>query len=125
MYHVVIEKASKGKVKEKDGYYYVDFDRVLAHHEVGQGYAIGKPIPEMVKRVKKLIELGGKVKIFTARVSGGAHRVKEVEDWLKDNGLPELEVTNIKGQDAIAFWDDKAKEVLPNKGKFRNSKLYD
>lgn len=118
MYHVILEKA----VREKDGYYYVDFDRTLAHHDVGQGYEIGKPIPEMLERVKKLIGSGKKVKIFTARASGGAKRVKEVQDWLKKNGLPKLEVTNIKGQDAIEFWDDKAKEVIPNHGNFKKVK---
>jgi hypothetical protein len=53
-----------------DGWIGVDLDGTLAEYNNWQGAEnIGKPIPLMVERVKKLINEGKNIKIFTARVS--------------------------------------------------------
>ena len=46
----------------------VDLDGTLAEADAWQGFEhIGKPVPNMVKRVKIWIEMGYRVKIVTAR----------------------------------------------------------
>ena len=117
MLHIILEKAV-GKMKS-EGYYYIDFDKTLAHHETDwEVKRLGKPIPEMLNRVKGLIRRGENVKIFTARAINSVSK-NQVKDWLVKYGLPRLEVTNVKGQDIIEIWDDRAKAVMPNKGKFK------
>ena len=116
MKYIIIEKAEKPKCK----YYYVDFDKTLAHHETGWGIEkIGEPIPSMLARVKRLLAQGKGVKIFTARAQYGAKVKRDIQDWLEKHGLPRLEVTNVKKDDIAEIWDDKAKQVKPNTGKFK------
>jgi len=116
-------------MKNKDHYYYepwigVDLDRTLAFYD---GFIdelhIGRPILEMVEKVKAAIEAGYKVKIFTARVSEIPGRdisaiQKAIEDWSEEHIGTRLEVTNIKDMGCIEIWDDIAKSVIPNEGKF-------
>ena len=94
-----------------------DLDGTLAYYTTykGQG-VIGKPITMMVDRVKKWINDGEEVVIFTAR----AHDPKEVEiikKWCKDNVGKELEVTNIKKPEFSVFYDDRAEKIERNTGK--------
>lgn len=102
------------------GWIGVDLDGTLAHYDRWYGIDyIGKPIKPMVERVKKWIAEGVTVKIFTARVSDTrvAPRVCQVIAWwLKDNGLPDLEVTNVKDLGMVQLWDDRAVQVVPNTG---------
>lgn len=95
---------------------YVDLDGTLAKYDGYKGVGkIGKPIPQMVDVVKKHLSQGHKVKIFTARIENEEER-PHIEKWLKDAGIPDLEITNIKGNDGTVFYDDRAIQVKKNEG---------
>jgi ABC-type Zn uptake system ZnuABC Zn-binding protein ZnuA len=95
----------------------VDLDGTLAKYNGWKGIEnIGKPIPEMVKKIKKEIEKGNKVTIFTARATNDK-AIKFIKKWLKENDLPDLDITNIKKTNFDEFWDDKAVAIEKNTGK--------
>jgi 5'(3')-deoxyribonucleotidase len=98
----------------------VDLDGTLARLTPGDfdRKKIGKPVPAMLRKVRKALDDGHTVMIFTARASEPVN-VKPVKDWLKDNDLPALKVTHEKTPDIDEIWDDKAKNVVKNKGTFR------
>lgn len=103
------------------GWIGVDLDGTLAHYDRWRGHAhIGAPIPEMVERIRKWIEDGWPVKIFTARVSGHPDEVHEIREaikaWLAKNDLPDLEVTCIKDYAMVELYDDRAVTVEMNTG---------
>lgn len=56
----------------KNGWYGIDLDATLAWHD---GFVsvdhIGHPIPRMAARVRRMLDEGKDVRIFTARVDGG------------------------------------------------------
>ena len=99
----------------------VDLDGTLAADTSGQMWdldgnpKIGRPIDEMVARVKNWVAAGRTVKIFTARASLPA-QVSAIRDWLARRGLPDLEVTNVKDFNMIELWDDRCVQVIPNSG---------
>lgn len=101
---------------------YVDFDGTLATYE-GWGRELGKPVPAMMRRVRRWLRQGKRVVIFSARVTkmDGTFdwgQQWNIRSWLCDNGLPvNLKITNVKGPDAIAFWDDRAVRVELNTGR--------
>ncbi len=98
------------------GWYAVDLDGTLAKYDGWQGQDyIGEPIPAMMAKVKKLLADGCTVKIFTAR-AGIEGAVKVVHQWLADHGLPPFEVTDKKDFNMIELWDDRARQVVENKG---------
>ena len=83
------------------------------------GKALGlleKPVPAMLFRVKDMLSQGKKIKIFTARAAD-PFDVKAIHQWLSDNGLPNLEITNIKDHKMIELFDDRVKHVQLNTGK--------
>lgn len=92
------------------GWIGVDLDGTLAQYNAGQGAAIGKPLTPMVKRVKAWCKAQKEVRIFTARAETLKGK-RAVENWLKENGLPALAVTNIKDSKMMELWDDKAIRV--------------
>jgi hypothetical protein len=95
----------------------VDLDGTLAKHDLWVSkFHIGKPVPQMMKRVKNWIDHGIRVKIVTARASD-PEGIPPVKSWLKKQGLPELEVTNEKDFSMIELWDDRAIQVIPNTGR--------
>ena len=95
----------------------VDLDGTLAESEPWQGFEhIGKPVPNMMKRVKIWIELGYRVKIVTARAQNPDEAIPPIKEWIKKHGLPELEITNAKDMDMIELWDDRCVQVIPNTG---------
>ena len=95
----------------------VDLDGTLAEYNDWIGIEhIGKAIPLMVERVRGWIAEGKKVKIFTARVTAGQKTIRYIHEWLVSNGLPELEVTNIKDFDMLELWDDRCVSVITNTG---------
>jgi hypothetical protein len=102
----------------KDEYYIaVDLDGTLAYYEkeyMRQGI-IGPPIPKMMERVRKWIENGETVKIFTARAADFGN-FPLVRKWLEDNGLSELEIINEKDHFMKELWDDRCIQVETNTG---------
>jgi len=102
---------------KKEGIIAVDLDGTLAHYDKWRGYNhIGDPIPKMMNRVKRWIKSGRKVVIFTARANDGKKAIDPIKQWLKDNDLPDLEITNIKTPEMTEFWDDRATGIKINTG---------
>lgn len=96
----------------------VDLDGTLAQYDGWRGFdKIGKPVPVMLARVKHWLKNGYTVKIFTARAAFPEQGIPPVKQWLEENGLPELEVTNKKDFSMIELWDDRAVQVVENSGK--------
>ena len=107
--------------KEKDQpHVAVDLDKTLAEMKGPfKPGAIGKPIPEMVDRVKKMIADGEDVRIFTARVSDdpkGTERAA-IEAWLHRSIGQALPITDRKTAQTTLILDDRARQVEPNTGK--------
>lgn len=106
--------------KEK-GFYAVDLDGTLAIYDGWQGADhIGEPVPAMLAQVKDLLAKGERVKIFTARVSAedGTHNQSRdlIEAWCDKHVGQKLEVTCRKEFSMIAFFDDRAIQVIANTG---------
>jgi hypothetical protein len=120
-------------MKKKIGWIGVDLDGTLAHYEGWKGEDhIGDPVPAMVDRVKRWISEGNTVKIFTARVYGlysdnpnvvdqGLKAQRLIRTWAARQGLPRsIEVTCLKDSGLIELWDDRAVQVVLNKGRLVN-----
>jgi hypothetical protein len=87
----------------------VDLDGTLAYYN--RSYSsdvIGEPVPAMMAFVKKMIKHGKRVKIFTARIQD-PEQLSIIKNWLKENGLPELEITNVKDFYMHRIYDDRFK----------------
>jgi len=96
--------------------YAVDLDGTLAEYGEFKGESkIGKPITKMKTRVMNWIKKGDTVIIFTARARNEKN-IGYVKDWLKENGFPDLEVTNVKYPKFDVIYDDKAIQVKKNTG---------
>jgi hypothetical protein len=95
----------------------VDLDGTLAKYSGNYVKGeIGAPVKPMVLRVKSWIKQGKRVKIFTSRAHDKTE-IPRIQDWLEENGLPRLDVTNIKLPEFSEFYDDRAYHVVPNTGK--------
>jgi len=111
------------------------FDGTLAHYDKFIAPdVIGEPIPEMVERVKRWLDEGKDVRIFTARVwpLGTAkhymmyeddQRVKDaklalraIQKWCREHLGEVLKVTCIKDYGMLDLWDDRAVAIEKNKG---------
>lgn len=113
------EKAPKSSVKE-GGWIGVDLDGTLATYDGWYGPAhIGEPVGPMLDRVRAWINEGIEVRVFTARASVPEY-VPFVVSWIEKQGLPPLEVTNIKDFAMICLWDDRCVEVVTNEGRPKN-----
>jgi hypothetical protein len=94
----------------------VDLDGTLAEATAWKGMAhIGPPVPLMMRRVRLWIEKGARVKVVTAR-AGDPEGLRATQEWLKANGLPDLEVTDRKDFGMVELWDDRAIQVVQNSG---------
>jgi hydroxymethylpyrimidine pyrophosphatase-like HAD family hydrolase len=94
----------------------VDLDGTLAHYNGYEGEdVIGRPIKPMLRRVRNWITDGKTVVIFTARASRES-AIQPIKDWLKENGIGGLEVTNEKRPDFVSIYDDRAVQVRRNTG---------
>lgn len=96
-----------------------DFDATIAEYftpELGLSHT-GKPIGNMVGLIKCLQKMGWLVKIFTARASFGEHAIDQINIWQKKVDLKkQCPVTNIKDGFCVLVLDDRAINVIPNKG---------
>lgn len=96
----------------------IDLDGTLAYYETvpGRGLGeIGDPIPMMLEKVKRFINVGHKVKIFTARAAH-PEQIPIIKEWLKKHGLGDLEITNVKDAGMKVLYDDRAIQVVRNVG---------
>lgn len=96
----------------------VDFDGTLSTHDTNKPYdpeELGDPIKLMVDRVKKWLEDGESVEIFTARADN-PKSIEAIKKWCKKNIGQELTVTNIKKPYFKEYWDDRAIRVEKDKG---------
>lgn len=107
----------------------VDFDGTLAEYDHWRGVAhLGKPIPEMVRKVHQVLAAGGEVTIFTARVNPGHGTWEDalsatrsyvlIAEWCQRHLGVLLPITHEKSRDWEEMWDDRAKQVIPNMGVF-------
>ncbi len=100
----------------RSGWIACDLDGTLAYYDGLKGPEyIGKPIPLMLERVQRWLEMGYTVKIFTARASD-PKQIPIIQKWLAEVGLPELEITNVKDYQMQTLWDDRCIQVIPNTG---------
>jgi hypothetical protein len=98
------------------GWIGVDLDGTLAEYNGWQGPTnIGDPILPMINRVKQWIKEGKQVKILTAHACID-EQIPPVKEWLKKQGIGELEVTNQKDFMMIELWDDRCVQLIPNTG---------
>lgn len=96
--------------------YAIDLDGTLAHYDKYRGdHHIGEPVPSMIAFAKSLIAEGKRVVIFTARADNN-NSIALVKEWCVNNGLGNLEVTNIKRKSFRMFYDDRAVAVRKNLG---------
>lgn len=95
----------------------VDLDSTLAFYDMWRGPEhIGEPVPDMLARVLRWLKEGKRVKIFTARAET-PENIPYVEKWCLDYIGQVLPVTNVKDQNMIQLWDDRAVRVEANTGK--------
>ena len=98
-------------------WYGVDFDGTLC---TGTDWNIpgdeGKPIENIVNKVKELIANGNTVKVVTARYHDGSKSINHVKRWCLKYIGKELEVTASKDYEMIALYDDRAIQVQPDTG---------
>ena len=80
---------------------------------------IGPPVPTMVDYVRRMVANGIRVKIFTARAADPA-QISKIQAWLQQNGLPDLEITNVKDYQMERLYDDRAIRVERNTGRILN-----
>jgi hypothetical protein len=106
-----------GKAAAKRGWIGIDLDGTLAYMDPMSGTSIiGPPVPRMLELARKLMRDGYRIKIFTARASD-SQQIGMILKWLRENGLPELEITNMKDYEMIRLYDDRAVQVIANTGK--------
>jgi hypothetical protein len=110
------ERAPSTRPSNQQGWIGVDLDGTLAEATPWQGMShIGPPVPLMMRRVQQWLAKGLRVKIMTAR-AGDPEGAAATQAWLKAHGLPELEVTDKKDFGMIELWDDRAIQVVQNRG---------
>lgn len=104
----------------------VDLDGTLAEHYTGEydPTVIGKPVPRMVSRVKRWLDQGEDVRIFTARADDPEALVP-ITDWCKEHIGKVLPITNVKDRYCTRIYDDRARQVQENTGEFVDAKLND
>jgi hypothetical protein len=122
------------------GWIGVDLDGTLAVYDgwVSETY-IGEPVGAMAFRVRKWLDDGIDVRIFTARVDGGevalamgneagekfrnVERIRSIiQDWTEKHFGVRLPVTNKKDYGMVELWDDRAVQVEPNTGRRMDGK---
>jgi hypothetical protein len=99
------------------GWIGVDLDATLAHYDGWRGPDhIGEPIPEMMARVRRWLDQGWEVRIFTARASQ-ADQIPPIRAWLEQHGIGHLVITCSKDFAMVELWDDRCVQVIPNTGR--------
>ncbi|MCA1793847.1 MAG: hypothetical protein LC660_08265 [Desulfobacteraceae bacterium] len=95
----------------------IDLDGTLARDNGFSGMdCIGEPVPAMLALVRKMLNNGIRIKICTAR-AGDPEQIPIIRQWLRDNNLPELEITNTKDYQMQRLYDDRCIQVERNTGR--------
>ncbi len=95
----------------------VDLDGTLAYWDNSSSMdKIGDPVPAMLALVKKMVNNGVRVKIFTARAQD-PDQLPIIRRWLTKNGLSGLEITNVKDYAMQRLYDDRCIQVERNSGR--------
>lgn len=95
----------------------VDLDGTLAVWDESASLdRIGPPVPAMADQVRRMVSSGIRVKIFTARACD-PEQIPRIRAWLKQNRLPDLEITNVKDYYMERLYDDRAIRVERNTGR--------
>lgn len=106
----------------------VDLDGTLAqyHGWVSEEH-IGEPVVSIVAAINARRAAGWKVAIFTARVSGDAGEAYRAEaaiwKWLDFYNIKVEGITCTKHKHFSEFWDDRARQVVFNKGHIVECKM--
>jgi len=104
------------------GWIAVDLDGTLAHYEAFGDGSIGAPIKPMVRRIRHYLKQGKDVRILTARVAHefgqevDGESTRRIQDWCKEHLGQVLPVTCSKDYHMYVLFDDRAVQVIPNKG---------
>lgn len=102
-----------------------DVDKTIAvDHGGTRGGVIGEPIKPLIRRMKYYLRTGRKVAIVTARVHpsepDAAEQYATVRSFLKRNFTPAegdaIDIRSDKDRHMIELFDDRAAQVIPNKG---------
>lgn len=100
----------------------VDLDGTLAHYDGWKGIEhIGPVIPEVANAISDAQASGAEVWIFTARVSDPEDALEaraHIAEWLVYNKINVQGITAVKMKCFTEFWDDRAIQVIKNKGIF-------
>lgn len=100
----------------------VDLDGTLAHYDGWKGIDhIGRVIPEVANAISDAQASGAEVWIFTARVSDpDDHNLASdaIAKWLVENKINVSGISAVKHKFFTEFWDDRAIQVIKNKGIF-------
>jgi GNAT superfamily N-acetyltransferase len=117
----IVENEEDEEKQAEDNYHWrgVDLDGTLANYEEFEGSTvIGKPVPKMVRRIKRWLANGENVKILTARVSGpdATAARRAIEAWCEKYIGEKLPVTCKKDHAMTELWDDRAVQVVQNTG---------
>jgi SNF2 family DNA or RNA helicase len=105
----------------------VDLDGTLAKHISAKKFdptRIGPPVQKMMDKVKRYLERGKDVVLFTARASD-PRNVPPVRAWLDRHNLSKVKITNQKTPDIEVIYDDRAKGVHKNKGTIKSGSAFD
>ena len=113
--------------EDNKGYIAVDLDGTLAEYNGWKGPRhIGQPIKSTLKRVRKALDDGKDIRIFTARAApgdGSKTSIEAVKKWCKKHLGQELPVIYKKDRDMIELWDDRAVRVSKNTGHKRRGNM--
>jgi len=120
--------------EKKYEWYGVDLDGTLVeYHGEERGLTfMGKPIPKTVDYVKKMIDEGKEVRIFTARIGKVTLSlfpkvtkndvIKSINEWCLKHIGKILIVTNEKDYGMVSLRDDRCIQVIPNTGEIVKAK---
>lgn len=121
--------ADQDNTDDEPYYILVDFNGTLAKHDKGAKIfddegkpLIGEPIKRMVDRVRKRIDKGMRVKIQCGTVGAGGEKgakmAEAIKAWAKEHIGHDLEVTGTITPRCLEVWNDKARKVVRNEGRF-------
>ena len=100
----------------------VDLDGTLAMYDQWRGIdSIGEPVAVIREAVRQAVKEGAEVHIFTSRVSDPSdadEAMKHIIHWLDKYDVPYHGITAVKHKFFTEFWDDRAIQVIKNKGIF-------